>query len=72
MIESIIVASVVLAAAAYSGRYLYRSVVATHKSCCCTDVCPLARRCHSDLDRCAAEEGSLASREPATGKNSPC
>ncbi len=71
MIESIIVASIVLAAAAYSGRYLYRSVVATQKSCCCREVCPLARRCHSGLDLCAAEEETLAPRVPATGKNGP-
>jgi hypothetical protein len=71
MIESIIVASIVLAAAAYSGRYLYRSVVATHKSCCCTDVCPVASRCHAVLGDCVTEEETLAARARAPAKNGP-
>ena len=54
--ETIFVIVIIVAAAAYTGRSLYRSASAGEKSCGCADGCPISKRCNPESGSCVVNQ----------------
>jgi len=62
MIETIAVVLIVIVAALFTGRSLYRSVQSKRQACACTEECPLAEGCDPDAGVCAVDASALRDR----------
>ena len=54
--ETVVLIAIILLAAAYTGRSLYRKASLGKKSCACEDGCPISERCRPEDSKCVIHE----------------